>query len=176
MKLFKWHLPGTRDKGAEISDLEAQGVDLQRALAETREELRQETLRLTEQIDDLGSDLNEAEGDQELQAVRGPIGLPENFERNPAMLYTGPVSNQQEQQDPVEAWKARWPNYCRACGGWGVFQQVDPALGETTLTLCLALPEGTCHRCGALDPENAVLSRGCQECGWDHDDGIPEAE
>jgi hypothetical protein len=82
-------------------------------------------------------------------------------------------------QDPIEAWKARWPNHCKACGGWGAFPQADPALGEITLTLCLALPPGTCHRCGAanaIDPEDAVLSRGCRECGWDFDDGVPEPE
>jgi hypothetical protein len=65
MKWFKWRVPGTRGKGAELSDLEAHVADLRRALAEAREELRQETLRLTERVDDLGSDLNEAEGDQE---------------------------------------------------------------------------------------------------------------
>jgi hypothetical protein len=86
MKLFKWRLPGTRHKGAKISALEAQAADLRRAMAEARAELRQETLRLTDQIDDLGSDPNEAEGDQELQAVRGPVALPESVERNPAAL------------------------------------------------------------------------------------------
>jgi hypothetical protein len=85
------------------------------------------------------------------------------------------MSDQQDQMDPVEAWKARWPNYCRACGGWGAYQQEDPVLGEIALVACTALPEGTCHRCAAADavhPEDAVLSRGCRECGWDHDDGL----
>jgi hypothetical protein len=89
------------------------------------------------------------------------------------------MSDQDEQQeDPVEAWKAQWPNYCRACGGWSVFQEEDPALGEITMVACTTLPEGPCHRCGAadaIDPEDAVLNRGCRECGWDHDDGVPES-
>jgi hypothetical protein len=180
MKLFKWRVPGTRDKGAELSDLEAHVADLRRALAEAREELRQETLRLTEQVDDLGSDLTEAEGDQEFQAARGPIALPESVERNPAAPRTRPMSDQQEQQqDPVAAWKARWPNYCKACGGWGVFQRADHEpneSGEITLKLCDALPPGTCHRCGAPDGIDVAdeLSRGCRYCGWDYDDGVPE--
>jgi hypothetical protein len=187
MKLFKWRIPGTRDKGAEISDLEAQGADLQRALADARKELRQETLRLTEQIDHLGSDLDEAEGKQEFQALQGPIVLPESVDPIPAAAHTRPpVSNQRDQQqDPVAAWKARWPNHCKACGGWGVFRRVSHKpgeiagheSGEITLRLCDALPSGTCHRCGASDGINVAdeLSRGCRYCGWDYDDGVPEA-
>ena len=181
MKLFKWRVPGTRDKGAKISDSEAHAADLQRALAEAREEFHQETLRLTEQIDGLGTDINEAEGDQELQAARGPVALPESVEHNPATLPTRPMSNQQDQrQDPVAAWKARWPNHCKACGGWGVFQRADHEpneSGEITLKLCDALPPGTCHRCGAPDGIDAAdgLSRGCRYCGWDYDDGVPQA-
>jgi hypothetical protein len=190
VKVFNWHVPGTRDKGAEISDLEAQAADLRRALAEAREELRQETLRLTEQVDALGTDLNEAEGDvkfspQELQALRGPVTPPESFERDPSTLHTMPVSNQQDQpQDPVAAWQARWPNHCKACGGWGVFRRSgqDPCeiaeheSGEITLRLCDALPPGSCHRCGAPDGIDVAdeLSRGCRYCGWDYDDGVPE--
>jgi hypothetical protein len=186
MKVFNWHIPGTRDKDAEVSALEAQVADLQRALGEAREALSQETLRLTEQVDALGTDLNEAEGNvkflrQELQAGRDPVTLPESFERDPTTLHTRPLSNQQEQQqqDPVAAWKARWPNHCKACGGWGVLQRTghEPnESGEITLRLCDALPPGTCHRCGAPDGIDLQdeLSRGCRECGWDFDDGVPE--
>jgi hypothetical protein len=46
MRLFTWRIPGTRDRDAEISDSEAQGADLQRALAEARKELHRETGRL----------------------------------------------------------------------------------------------------------------------------------
>lgn len=129
MKSFKWHIPGTRDKDAGISDLEAQGADLQRALAEAREALGQETVRLAEQVDDLGNDFNEPEGGQALHAVQGPVALSESLERIPATVHTRPpVSNQQDQQqDPVAAWKARWPNHCKACRGWGVFRHVSPS-------------------------------------------------
>lgn len=184
MKLFRWHIPGTRGRDAEISDSEAQGPKLQRALAEARKELRQETWRLTDQFDDLGSDLNEAEGDQALQAVQGAPALPESLEGIPATAHARPVSNQQDQQqDPVAAWKAHWPNYCRACGGWGVFRHVgrEPGevagheSGEITLRLCDALLSGTCHRCGVPDgmAVGDELSRGCRHCGWDYDDGVP---
>ena len=180
MKVFNWHVPGTRDHGAGLSDSEAQLADLRRAMAEAREELREETLRLTEQVKDLASDINEAEGGQGLQAVRSSVALPESFERNPTTLHTRPVSNQQDQQqDPVAAWKARWPNHCKACGGWGVFQRADHEpneSGEITLRLCDAVPPGTCHRCGAPDGIDVAdeLSRGCRCCGWDYDDGVPE--
>ena len=173
--------PGRPGKGAKISELEAQAADLRRAMAEAREELRQETLKLTQQVDDLGSDLDEMGGDQEPQAARDPVALPERFERNPATPHTRSMGNQPDpQQDPAEAWKARWPNYCKACGGWGVFQRADHEpneSGEITLKLCDALPPGTCHRCGAPDGIDAAdgLSRGCRYCGWDYDDGVPEA-
>jgi hypothetical protein len=87
------------------------------------------------------------------------------------------MSNPHDQhQDAVEAWKARWPDYCRACGGWGLIDYRDPRTGEAGAEPCRALPEGSCHRCGtpdAIHPEGVVLSRGCIECGWDFDDGIP---
>jgi hypothetical protein len=186
MRLFTWRIPGTRDRDAEISDSEAQGADLQRALAEARKELRQETRRLTEQIHDLGSDLDEAEGDQARQAVQGAVALPESFERIPATAHTRPVSNQHDQQQDPVAWKARWPNHCKVCGGWGVFRHaghepggtVGHESGEITLSLCDALPPGTCHRCGAPDgmAVGNELSRGCRHCGWDYDDGVPEPD
>lgn len=73
----------------------------------------------------------------------------------------------------MEAWKARWPNHCEACGGWGVFQYVNANTGETTLTLCDALPAGACHRCGdpqGIDPDDEVHPQ-CRSCGWNQDDG-----
>jgi hypothetical protein len=82
------------------------------------------------------------------------------------------------QEDPVEAWKARWPNHCKACGGWGVFQEAATETGEVTLTLCDALPAGTCHRCG--DPQGIDLDDEthpqCRSCGWNYDDGVPAVE
>jgi hypothetical protein len=69
------------------------------------------------------------------------------------------MSNDREPQDPVEAWKARWPNYCRTCDGWGLSQYVDAPTGESTAERCDALPLSTCHRCGAPDglgPEDEV--------------------
>jgi hypothetical protein len=88
------------------------------------------------------------------------------------------MSNPQEQpQDPVEAWKAQWPNHCKACGGWGAWQYAEPS-GELTIERCTALPEGTCHRCGtldAIDPEDEMHPQ-CRECGWNFDDGVPEPD
>jgi hypothetical protein len=86
------------------------------------------------------------------------------------------MSNDGEPQDPVAAWKAEWPNYCRACGGWGLIDYQDAATGETGAVPCKALPEGTCHRCVApdgIDPQDEV-GRGCRRCGWNGDDGLPE--
>ena len=168
MKLFRWHVPGTRDKGAELSDSEARVAGLRQAMAAAREALGQETLKLTEQVDDLGSDLDQAEGGQESRAARGPLALPESVKREPTTLYTGSVGNPHEpQQDPVEAWKTRWPNHCKACGGWGVLQRADHEpnqSGEIPLRLCGALAPGACHRCGAPDGIDVTneLSRGCR--------------
>jgi hypothetical protein len=86
------------------------------------------------------------------------------------------MSNDGEPQDLVEAWKARWPNYCRTCGGWGLLQYGDAQTGESTAERCDALPLSTCHRCGApdgLDPKDEV-GLGCSRCGWNFDDGVPE--
>jgi hypothetical protein len=83
---------------------------------------------------------------------------------------------QDQQQDPFAAWKAEWPNYCRACSGWGCFQRYNAVNRETTITLCDVLPAGSCHRCGAsdgIDPEDEV-GRGCRHCGWSYDDGLGE--
>lgn len=90
------------------------------------------------------------------------------------------MSNQceQPQESPAEAWKVRWPNHCKACGGWGVFHYATADTGETTPTLCDALPAGTCHRCGdpqGLDPDDEVRAP-CRSCGWNHDDGVPPAD
>ena len=93
------------------------------------------------------------------------------------------VSNPQDQRQDPAAWKARWPNHCKACGGWGVLPRAgadsrriaNDDSRQITLRLCDALPPGTCHRCGApdgIDPADK-LSRGCRHCGWDFHDRVP---
>jgi hypothetical protein len=73
--------------------------------------------------------------------------------------------------------QSKWPNYCRACGGWGGatdYQSVP--WGSTTAStpifeVCDALPETQCHRCG----QHGLGEGGdgpCKVCGWDYDDGL----
>jgi hypothetical protein len=59
-------------------------------------------------------------------------------------------------------WKAEWPDYCRACNGWGIW--------------CDALPPDRCHRCGGMlaeGPENSDELPRCTVCDWQFDDGAP---
>jgi hypothetical protein len=82
-----------------------------------------------------------------------------------------------------DAWIAKWPNYCRSCGGWGVHytpgqysgppercypEEVDP---------CDALPDGMCHRCRAMEYTMRFVDKDnplCLVCGWSCDDGLQE--
>jgi hypothetical protein len=74
-------------------------------------------------------------------------------------------------------WAAKWPNYCRACDGWGMWHTRqtywEPADGGP----CEELHEEQCHRCGehhvliALGNEDIV----CIKCGWVcGQDGLPQ--
>lgn len=74
-------------------------------------------------------------------------------------------------------WKAKWPNHCSACGGWGgATSHQSVPYGATTAAMpifdiCDALPETQCHRCGqhGLTQES---DGPCSFCGWNFDDGL----
>lgn len=79
---------------------------------------------------------------------------------------------------PTE-WKEKWPNHCKACGGWGqssVYWDNHgvPGSGEPCCDTCEAIEDYTiCHRCG----EHGLSEDGegpCSKCGWNYDDGLPE--
>jgi hypothetical protein len=66
-------------------------------------------------------------------------------------------------------YKAKWPNHCKVCGGWGMFYFIEH--GERLEEPCENLPDGTCHRCGL--PDTVSENKPCSNCGWYFDDGIP---
>jgi len=77
-------------------------------------------------------------------------------------------------------WRARWPNHCKACGGWGgtTFNQTHPYGSTTTQEQihdpCEATASvETCHRCGH-DGLDADGNGPCKHCGWNYDDGEPQ--
>jgi hypothetical protein len=101
------------------------------------------------------------------------------------------VSSVEQPRDlSVEAWKAKWPNWCRACNGWGALDtggpDVWPAVDNATQkeredagfvdcwTKCEVRSELKCHRCSGEFPASAYPEKHwcCNECGWSFDDGI----
>lgn|SRR5574337_107121 len=75
-----------------------------------------------------------------------------------------------------DEWHRRWPNACKACKGWGLFvfyQSHGRGMSEQMTDPCDALPENTCHRCGALNATNDETGSPCLVCGWAWDDGEP---
>lgn len=76
------------------------------------------------------------------------------------------------------AWRARWPNHCPACRGWGGATHYEShgfrhGAAERIFDLCDAIPETQCHRCG----EHGLTDEGegpCKHCGWDFDDGLQQ--
>jgi hypothetical protein len=71
-----------------------------------------------------------------------------------------------------QAWRDRWPNHCKSCGGWGgeLSDPLHPA--ESVWMPCEALPPEVCHRCGfaGLNLESGDGPR--RFCGWDQDNGL----
>jgi len=74
-------------------------------------------------------------------------------------------------------WRAKWPNHCVKCHGWGgfTFKQSHPyGMGSATETLvdpCEAIAKlETCHRCG-YDGLTDTAEGPCKFCGWNYDDG-----
>lgn len=81
------------------------------------------------------------------------------------------------ERDAVNAvWRARWPNHCPACRGWGGAVHHEShgfshGAAEQIFDLCDAIPETQCHRCG----ERGLTEEGegpCARCGWNFDDGL----
>lgn len=78
-----------------------------------------------------------------------------------------------------EAWCAKWPFHCKACGGWGgANSRQGHPYGSTTayedvFDLCEA-PRSGCHRCDGplVDDDQGP----CTKCGWNCDDGDPQAQ
>jgi hypothetical protein len=79
------------------------------------------------------------------------------------------------------AWRAKWPNYCKACRGWGGSHYPDTGPSYSCggepggFDLCEAQPEDTCHRCGGeLTDDQINRDPHCAKCGWSWDDGVPQ--
>jgi len=84
-----------------------------------------------------------------------------------------------EERDAANAaWRARWPNHCPACRGWGGATHYEShgfrhGTAEQIFDLCDAIPETQCHRCG----EHGLTEEGdgpCVRCGWNFDDGLQQ--
>ena len=70
------------------------------------------------------------------------------------------------------AWKARWPNHCPKCLGYGghSFQQGHPygstTAYETLWDCCECIDNAKCPRCGHQHDED-WNGESCTACGWD---------
>lgn len=83
-----------------------------------------------------------------------------------------------------QAYEKDWPEYCRTCGGWGAFILCEthglPSSGEVLSEPCNDCTQRydtgpqQCARCGerGLDEDGTGP---CTNCGWNYDDGIPQA-
>jgi hypothetical protein len=75
----------------------------------------------------------------------------------------------------ADAWKAKWPNHCTGCKGWGGATVSTYPDSPDDFDVCDALPDAhTCHRCGALGLDDDGNGP-CAGCGWNYDDGMPQA-
>jgi hypothetical protein len=73
-------------------------------------------------------------------------------------------------------WVVQWPNYCKACSGYGEFYYPGNRWQPPTSDPCEALPEDSCHRCGkpnAVVVDDACIYQPCKFCGWTPGQGIP---
>jgi hypothetical protein len=81
-----------------------------------------------------------------------------------------------EIEEAIAAFKAKWPDHCKICGGWGLFEFHEThgfkhGPYERFTEPCQELPEGSCHRCGL--PDMIIEDQPCKNCGWHFDDGVP---
>jgi DnaJ-class molecular chaperone len=80
----------------------------------------------------------------------------------------------------AEEWRARWPNHCKACHGWGgkIFTQSHSygmgSASEQIFEPCDATEKlETCHRCGELGLSEEAEGP-CKFCEWNYNDGEPQ--
>jgi len=101
------------------------------------------------------------------------------------------VEAQKRYEDAVEAYRKKWPDHCKNCGGWGGFYgEYDPSPAGVSLSpghmtefdpCPECMEEGICPRCGEKVwdwNEVAEDAQGpCSNCGWTEgeDEGLPEA-
>jgi hypothetical protein len=74
-------------------------------------------------------------------------------------------------------WKAKWPDYCRVCDGWGMLGEAPNTPEDPGPEPCDAFgDEDRCHRCGSplsdLPLNQAMSQWHCSMCGWSWDDGL----
>ena len=87
-----------------------------------------------------------------------------------------------ERQQAAEAWRERWPNYCRSCNGWGqtVFYQSVPygatVAYEPITDPCDCALGDQCARCGKPDALDEEGEGPCIFCGWNYDEGTPSVD
>lgn len=96
---------------------------------------------------------------------------------------------QKQCADRNSAYKEKWPNFCKTCGGAGEFHFTENGapLGEGYWPMPMADPceactnQGICPRCGKeglTNEEKGDTSTGdgpCKFCSWDYKDGgMPE--
>lgn len=90
----------------------------------------------------------------------------------------------------ILAYKAKWPNYCEECGGWGGHvSYYDPSPSGIGLSpgymmdydpCAECLEQDICPRCGFKTPDIFVEGEyedyyQCPKCGWkEGDEGIPQ--
>ena len=73
-------------------------------------------------------------------------------------------------------WIEKWPNYCRQCGGWGLFLVRGKYSGPPEHCYpeesypCEGLSDDQCHRCGAHAVDFKTIGNQeelvCRACGW----------
>jgi hypothetical protein len=71
-----------------------------------------------------------------------------------------------------QAWRDRWPAFCRVCSGWGGTPSDPLHPAESSWTPCEALPPEVCHRCGFAGLTLESGDGPCRFCGWSYDDGL----
>ncbi len=85
-------------------------------------------------------------------------------------------------------WVAKWPTYCRICGGAGGFvhhgiRYYSDGSGEPDdYEPCSCTEQGICPRCGEKGllrrigaDDIAEIAPPCTSCGWNDDDSLPPA-
>jgi hypothetical protein len=72
----------------------------------------------------------------------------------------------------AEEWRAKWPNHCKKCHGWGGKMWPATRHEPEDFDFCGAHLPDICHRClhsGLTEDGEGP----CSNCGWNFDDGEP---